>query len=325
MSVSGGASAIYAHNALGQRVKKTVSGTSTYFVYDEAGHLTGEYDGSGALIQETVWLEDIPVATLRPNGGGIAIFYVHTDHLNTPRRITRPADGVIVWRWDSGPFGTDLPDQNPDGDATQFTFHLRFPGQYFDAETQLSYNYFRDYDPAIGRYVESDPIGLKGGMNTYGYVKNRPTSMTDPLGLKARICCRKIPWIPASHCFVQEVADSPAPENSCPKCPSQNRRVGLQGPPPWGSSRYPDAGEIHTNDPFDNPGESTCGEWNTDCQVGNCIDTVIANYANPSKYNAPFGPNSNTFAGTISRACGIPKPGGKRPTPGWSDDPARSK
>ena len=93
-------------SALGQRVKKVTGGNTTYFVYDEAGHLVGEYDGAGALIQETVWLGDIPVATLRPNGGSVAVYYVHTDHLNTPRRISRPSDNVIVWRWDSDPFGT---------------------------------------------------------------------------------------------------------------------------------------------------------------------------------------------------------------------------
>ena len=84
-----GVTTTYALNGLGQRVRKTTSGSSTYFVYDEAGHLLGEYDASGSLIQETVWLGDIPVATLRPNGGGgVNVFYVHTDHLNTPRRVS---------------------------------------------------------------------------------------------------------------------------------------------------------------------------------------------------------------------------------------------
>ena len=65
--------------------------------YDEAEHLLGEYDADGDLIQETVWLGDTPVAVLKPHGGsGISVFYVHTDHLNTPRRITRPSDNAIV-------------------------------------------------------------------------------------------------------------------------------------------------------------------------------------------------------------------------------------
>lgn len=196
ISVSGGAAATYAHNALGQRVKKVTGGNTTYFVYDEAGHLVGEYTGSGTLIQETVWLGDIPVATLRPNGGSVAVYYVHTDHLNTPRHISRPSDNVIVWRWDSDPFGTTAANQDPDGDSNQFVYHLRFPGQYYDAETGLNYNYFRDYDPAIGRYVESDPIGLKGGINTYAYVGANPVMRTDPEGLQSTgsLECFKYPW-----------------------------------------------------------------------------------------------------------------------------------
>jgi RHS repeat-associated protein len=183
-TVSGSASATYQYNALGERVKKVANGTTTYFVYDEAGHLIGEYDGSGNLVQETVWMNDIPVATLRPNGSAIDVYYVHTDHLNTPRRITRPSDNVIIWRWDSDPFGTTAANEDPDGDQNDFVYHLRFPGQYLDEETGLHYNYFRDYDPVIGRYVESDPIGLAGGLNTYAYVAANPLSFVDPLGLQ---------------------------------------------------------------------------------------------------------------------------------------------
>ena len=63
------------------------------------------------------------------------------------------------------------------------TKNLRFPGQYYDQETGLHYNFFRDYDPSTGRYVESDPIGLDGGLNTYVYIDNQPLSYIDPLGL----------------------------------------------------------------------------------------------------------------------------------------------
>jgi RHS repeat-associated protein len=179
-----GVTTTYALNALGQRVKKTVSGVSTYFVYDEVGHLTGEYDTTGALIEETIWFEDIPVAVLKPNGsGGVNLFYLHTDHLNTPRRITRPSDNIVVWRWDSDPFGTTVANEDPDGDSTLFAYNLRFPGQYLDQETGLHYNYFRDYDPQTGRYPQSDPIGLEGGLNTYAYANLNPVSFADPSGL----------------------------------------------------------------------------------------------------------------------------------------------
>lgn len=111
------------------------------------------------------------------------IYYIHTDHLNTPRLLTNQAQQA-VWRWDHAePFGTYPANENPSG-LGAFEFNQRFPGQYFDKETNTHYNYMRDYDPAIGRYVESDPIGLAGGINTYAYVRGNPLSYRDPSGLQ---------------------------------------------------------------------------------------------------------------------------------------------
>jgi RHS repeat-associated protein len=88
-----------------------------------------------------------------------------------------------VWRWDQqDPFGSNPADENPSSLGV-FDLPLRLPGQYFDKETNLHYNYFRDYDPSIGRYGESDPVGLKGGINTYAYVASRPLTRKDPKGL----------------------------------------------------------------------------------------------------------------------------------------------
>jgi len=120
------------------------------------------------------------------------VYYIHPDHLNTPRLIANQA-GTTVWRWDqTEPFGSTPPNDDPDGDGVRFDFLLRFPGQYFDRETNLAYNYFRDYDPAIGRYVESDPIGLQGGLNLYAYALNNPLRYTDPLGLDVTMTCRPV-------------------------------------------------------------------------------------------------------------------------------------
>jgi len=171
----------YLYNALGQLIRKTVGGVTTTLVYDEGGHLLGEYASNGALIQETIWMGDIPVATLRPNGSSISIYYVETDQLNAPRIVVRTSDHYPMWRWDPDPFGTAAPNQNPYGLGT-FIYNLRFPGQYYQAETALNYNYHRDYDPATGRYVESDPIGLKGGINPYAYTRGNPISYRDPTG-----------------------------------------------------------------------------------------------------------------------------------------------
>ena len=172
----------YAINGLGQRVSKTGPVETTYFVYDEQGRLIGEYDASGAPRQELVWLSDTPVASVRPApGGGAAIYAIYSDHLNTPRLITDLANRT-VWEWPLDTFGAGPANENPSGLGT-FSFNLRFPGQYYDAETGLHYNYFRDYDPSVGRYVESDPIGLLGGLNTYRYAMDSPSVVADRFGL----------------------------------------------------------------------------------------------------------------------------------------------
>jgi RHS repeat-associated protein len=178
----GGSTTTYVYNAQGQRIEKSEGVSGTVFnMYDEAGHLLGEYTATGGLTQETIYLGDIPVATLRPSGSTIAIYYVHSDSLNTPRAVTRPSDNAFAWQWHGDAFGNGTPAQNPQGLGT-FVYNLRFPGQYYDSESGLNYNYFRDYDPATGRYVESDPIGLDGGVNTYGYARDNPLSNVDPSG-----------------------------------------------------------------------------------------------------------------------------------------------
>jgi RHS repeat-associated protein len=87
-----------------------------------------------------------------------------------------------MWTWYSDPFGTDAANANPSGAGT-FAYNLRLPGQVFDGAVGLHLNGARNYDPAVGRYVESDPIGLQGGLNTYAYANGNPISEMDPLGL----------------------------------------------------------------------------------------------------------------------------------------------
>lgn len=187
-SVSGGSGGTvqYRYNGLGQRTMKSdASGASTYFVYDEAGHMVGEYDTAGTPIQETIYLEGIPIALTKLVAAGMReyAYYIYNDHLLTPRVITRVSDNKMVWRWDiSNPFGETAPYENTDKSGI-FIYNQRFPGQYYDRESSLHYNYFRDYDPQIGRYVESDPIGLRGGINTFAYVDNDPIRWSDPSGL----------------------------------------------------------------------------------------------------------------------------------------------
>ena len=114
----------------------------------------------------------MPVATIQ---AGTA-YYIAPDYLGAPHQITDPSQKV-VWFWDHDPFGATAP-------TGTLTYALRFPGQFYDPLTGLNYNGFRDYDPATGRYIESDPIGLAGGVNTYGYVGGNPMSLTDGFGLR---------------------------------------------------------------------------------------------------------------------------------------------
>jgi RHS repeat-associated protein len=170
----------YQVNALGQRIRKTNSAGDKVFVYDTAGRLLNELTSAGTPTRGYFYLGDIPLATIVSGG---TMRYIHVDHLNTPRLIT-DATGTAVWNWDQQePFGNNVPDENPSG-LGAFEFPLRFPGQYFDRETNLAYNYFRSYDHGIGRYVESDPIGLQGGLNTYAYVDLDPLKYADPEGLR---------------------------------------------------------------------------------------------------------------------------------------------
>lgn len=120
-----------------------------------------------------------------PAQGGAGMYFITTDHLNTPR-LVQDQFQKAVWTWDQGePFGDSVPNQNPQGASSggAFVFNLRYPGQYADLETGTSYNYYRDYYPATGRYVQSDPVGFRGGINTYAYVGSNPIATVDPKGL----------------------------------------------------------------------------------------------------------------------------------------------
>lgn len=196
--------ATYAYNGKGERTHNAATFPAVdtrWFNYDENAHLLGEYTASA--MREYVWIDGMPVAILDSTGipltPGDRIFasgfdpstapattlnYVHTDHLGTPRAVSTTA-GTVIWRWawTGNPFGEAAPNQDPDGNGQPFVLGLRFAGQYSDAETGLHYNYFRNFEPGIGRYVQSDPAGVGDGPSTYGYVHQSPLIAFDPLGL----------------------------------------------------------------------------------------------------------------------------------------------
>ncbi|HCI2710085.1 TPA: RHS repeat protein, partial [Pseudomonas aeruginosa] len=195
----------YRYNALGQRIVKLTPESVTTYLYGPDGQLLGEaeHDGSGRKLraQYYLWLDSLPLATIdadydaQGKVGNPTLLYLHGDHLDTPRLAT-DASGQIAWQWQSDAFGRG---EALSQGSTQV--NLRFPGQYYDAESGLHYNYFRDYDPETGRYVESDPIGLGGGLNTYGYVEANPVLRTDSLGLMQDIGCITPPRSTAEFWF----------------------------------------------------------------------------------------------------------------------------
>ncbi|WP_067274889.1 RHS repeat domain-containing protein [Mitsuaria sp. 7] len=178
----GGVTTTYSYDADGQRVRKVTGATAMHFAYDQGGQMLGQYSGTTPS-QEYVWLGGLPVAVLNGTSQDPEVLYVFPDHLGAPRVLVDKNDGGR-WRWMSEPFGTTAPEEAPGGLAP-VTLNLRFPGQYFDKESGLFYNFIRDYDPTSGRYSQSDRIGLAGGINTYSYVLANPVALIDPNGLSA--------------------------------------------------------------------------------------------------------------------------------------------
>ena len=133
-------------------------------------------DGAGNLSQYSA----VASATT-PGAPQAQVYFIHADHLNTPRLVA-DATGTTVWRWDQQePFGSNPADENPSG-LGAFDLPLRLPGQYYDRETNLHYNVLRDYDANLGNYKQSDSLGLYAGLNTYAYVGGRPLEFIDPTG-----------------------------------------------------------------------------------------------------------------------------------------------
>jgi len=104
------------------------------------------------------------------------VYYFINDHLGTPRKVV-DENGVVIWSADYRPFGEAALS------TEAVTNNFRFPGQYYDQETALHYNYHRYYNPHTGRYLTPDPIGLAGGINLFAYVQNNPVNSYDLLGL----------------------------------------------------------------------------------------------------------------------------------------------
>ncbi len=229
--------AAYTYNGAGQRIKKVTQTETRIFHYDLRGHLIAETNQTGQMLAEYVYLGHQLLAMIKP---GEAVYYFHNDHLGTPQVLTNDA-GAITWKAVYTPFGDAVTSiatvENP----------FRFPGQYYDPETGLHYNYFRYYNPQTGRYITSDPIGLEGGINLFAYVSGDPLRRADPWGLSTLTFDRSSGTITLYTSNGTIVGSYPA---------ANNAEIGSRGA--WAPGTYSYA--YHTTHKDDSP-NSTYGTY----------------------------------------------------------------
>ncbi len=189
-----------------------VDGT-VHYVHDAAGNIIAETDGTGATVREYIWIPGVgyagvalPIAVVDGvNTATPATYYVHTDHVSRPIKMT-DANKASVWDATWLPFGGA---HSITGSAAS---EQRFPGQWFQIEAGLHYNWHRHYDASLGRYTQPDPLGFVDGPSVYAYARNNPQMYVDPRGLDAVLS--RFPGIGAL-CTLGLVEPTPLGEVAC--------------------------------------------------------------------------------------------------------------
>lgn len=176
--VGGVSKGTYVYDYLSRLVSRTLLPSSTiHTVHDLDGNVIAEYSSTGTLLREYVWLEERPLAVIDSTTLPAATYWVQTDQLERPVMMT-DINSAIVWRASYLPYGEVRSISGPT------SLELRFPGQWFQLETGLSYNWHRHYDPSTGRYLQPDPLGMPDGPSRWAYAKNSPLMSVDPNGLQ---------------------------------------------------------------------------------------------------------------------------------------------
>ena len=178
VDLNGATQGTHLYNALGQQVSRTVGGgpsaVVTLSVHDLAGNRIAEHDDTGAVLREYIWLDGRPLAVVE----GGQTYQLHWDQIGRPAMAT-DSTGAVVWAASYLPFGGI---DQVFIDTLAIEQNLRFPGQWFQAETGLHQNWMRDYDPTTGRYLQADLLGLVDGPSVYGYARQNSLRFTDPRG-----------------------------------------------------------------------------------------------------------------------------------------------
>ncbi|MGH7260610.1 MAG: RHS repeat-associated core domain-containing protein [Nitrospiraceae bacterium] len=289
------ATSTYRYDGLGRRIEKVGNGQTRRYVYDGEDILL-EYDGGNVLQARHTHGPgiDVPIAVTKAG----STFFYHQDGLGTVTDLTDSAGAVAkAYAYDS--HGNIL--ESPGTVDQPYTF----TGREFDAETGLYYYRARYYDPTIGRYISEDPIGFNGGIDFYAYVLNNPINRSDQFGLAPKICCRGVGWglsFFGNHCYI---------------IPDKGQTWSLR------DAKFLGLGPGVIDPGYDKDKGGECEECKPkDCKdPDQCFARVAGQYPNGGRYNFG-GPNSNTFAARLAKACcagGFPAKFQRRAI-GWDAD-----